>query len=138
MPPTPVAAPWNGSTAEGWLWLSTLNATASPFAEVDHAGVLARALKHTLAGRRQPAQQRRRVLVAAVLGPEQREHGELEAVRVALEQPADTFQLAVGEPEGAVQRLFRDCRQILECSAGTGSDVPPFSHTVRPIRFDSR
>src|SRR5919106_1209896 len=30
MPPTPVAAPWNGSTAEGWLWLSTLNATASP------------------------------------------------------------------------------------------------------------
>src|SRR5213593_4329692 len=30
MPPTPVAAPWNGSTADGWLWLSTLNATASP------------------------------------------------------------------------------------------------------------
>ena len=26
----PVAAPWNGSTADGWLWLSTLNATASP------------------------------------------------------------------------------------------------------------
>src|ERR671923_633407 len=30
IPPTPVAAPWNGSTADGWLWLSTLNATASP------------------------------------------------------------------------------------------------------------
>src|SRR6266540_3863121 len=30
MPPIPVAAPWNGSTAEGWLWLSTLKATASP------------------------------------------------------------------------------------------------------------
>ena len=30
MPPTPVAAPWNGSTAEGWLWDSTLNTTASP------------------------------------------------------------------------------------------------------------
>src|SRR5205823_10480260 len=30
IPPTPVAAPWNGSTALGWLWLSTLNATASP------------------------------------------------------------------------------------------------------------
>src|SRR5262245_34683107 len=30
IPPTPVAAPWNGSTAEGWLWLSTLKATASP------------------------------------------------------------------------------------------------------------
>ena len=30
MPPTPVAAPWYGSTADGWLWLSILNATASP------------------------------------------------------------------------------------------------------------
>ena len=55
--------------------------------------------------------QRRRMLVPAVLGPEEREDGELEAVRVALEQPADTLQLPVGEAEGAVQRLFRDCRQ---------------------------
>ena len=30
MPPTPVAAPWNGSTALGWLCDSTLNATARP------------------------------------------------------------------------------------------------------------
>src|SRR3954454_8397833 len=30
MPPTPVAAPWNGSTALGWLCDSTLNATAQP------------------------------------------------------------------------------------------------------------
>ena len=30
MPPTPVAAPWYGSTADGWLWDSILNATASP------------------------------------------------------------------------------------------------------------
>src|SRR3954452_20630053 len=30
IPPTPVAAPWNGSTALGWLWDSTLNATAYP------------------------------------------------------------------------------------------------------------
>src|SRR5688500_16257457 len=30
IPPTPVAAPWNGSTALGWLCDSTLNATASP------------------------------------------------------------------------------------------------------------
>jgi hypothetical protein len=46
-----------------------------------------------------------------VLRPEQREDGKLEAVRVALEQPADALQLPVGEAEGAVQRLFRDCRQ---------------------------
>jgi len=30
IPPTPVAAPWNGSTALGWLWDSTLKATAQP------------------------------------------------------------------------------------------------------------
>jgi hypothetical protein len=30
IPPTPVAAPWNGSTADGWLCDSTLNVTASP------------------------------------------------------------------------------------------------------------
>ena len=30
MPPTPVAAPWYGSTYDGWLWLSTLKVTAQP------------------------------------------------------------------------------------------------------------
>ena len=30
MPPTPVAAPWKGSTNDGWLWLSILNVTAQP------------------------------------------------------------------------------------------------------------
>ena len=30
MPPIPVAAPWNGSTADGWLCDSTLNVTAVP------------------------------------------------------------------------------------------------------------
>src|SRR5436853_6513082 len=30
IPPTPVAAPWNGSIALGWLWLSILNAIAQP------------------------------------------------------------------------------------------------------------
>ena len=30
MPPTPVAAPWKGSTALGWLWDSTLKAIAWP------------------------------------------------------------------------------------------------------------
>src|SRR3954465_16002900 len=30
IPPTPVAAPWYGSTADGWLCDSILNATAKP------------------------------------------------------------------------------------------------------------
>ena len=78
------------------------------------------------------------MLVAAVLRPEQGEDGELEAVRVALEQFADAFQLPVGETESAVQRLISDCRQIPECSPGTGSDRPPFSQCMRPVRFSSR
>ena len=40
MPPTPVAAPWNGSTAVGWLWLSILKIDRQAVAEVDGAGVL--------------------------------------------------------------------------------------------------
>jgi hypothetical protein len=45
------------------------------------------------------------VLVAAVLGPEQGEDSELEVVRTALEQLADTVELPVGETEGPVERL---------------------------------
>src|SRR3989442_2511412 len=30
IPPTPVAAPWNGSMADGWLWLSTLKTQRRP------------------------------------------------------------------------------------------------------------
>jgi hypothetical protein len=51
------------------------------------------------------------VLVRTVLRPEEREDGELEVVRLAAEQVADTFELPVGEAEGAVKRLFCDPRQ---------------------------
>jgi hypothetical protein len=51
------------------------------------------------------------VLVAAVLGPEKREDGELEVVGFPLEQLLDTVELAVGQAERAVERLFRDRAQ---------------------------
>ena len=79
-------------------------------AEVEHAGVLARALEHALALAREPPEQEGRVLVAAVLRPEQREHRELEVVRVAPHQLADTVELPVRETERPVER-FRDLRQ---------------------------
>src|ERR1043165_6869697 len=82
--------------------------------EVDHARVLARPLQHTRAGARQAAQERRGMLVAAVLRPEQREDRELEVVRLALEQFADTRELTVGETEGPVARLLDDPRQVIE------------------------
>ena len=102
MPPTPVAAPWKGSTADGWLWLSTLNATASPSPRSRTPAFSPGSLQHPLARGGEPAQQQRRVLVAAVLRPEQREDGELEVVRLAAEQVEDALQLAVGQPEGTV------------------------------------
>ena len=66
-----------------------------PVAEVDHAGVLAGPLQHALALRRQPPQQQRRVLVAAVLRPEHGEDGELEVVRRPAEQLLDAVELPV-------------------------------------------
>ena len=60
------------------------------------------------------------MLVAAVLRPEQREDGKLEVVRVTFEQFADLLELAVCEPECAVERLFGDPRQIVENSRSGG------------------
>ncbi len=71
-----------------------------PVPEVEHAGVLAWALQHALAGRREPLQERRRVLVAAVLRPEEREDRELEVVRIAPEQLLDSPRFPVRETEG--------------------------------------
>ena len=99
-------------------------------AEVDHARVLARPLENTLAARREPPQERRGVLVAAVLGPEQREHRELEIVRKPAEQVADTVELAVGKPEAAME-WFRDRAQGGSVSAVSEG---PISREVSPDR----
>jgi hypothetical protein len=56
------------------------------------------------------------MLVPAVLRPEQGEDRELEVVGVSAEQVADTVELPVGQPEGAMQGLFRDLRQGPESS----------------------
>ena len=82
-----------------------------PVAEIEHARVLARPLQHALAGARQTLQQQRRVLVAAMLGPEEREDGELEVVRLALGQLADTVELPVREAEQTMEGLFGDGSQ---------------------------
>ena len=89
-----------------------------PLAEVEHAGVLARALEHALAGRWETPQERRRVLVAAVLRPEQREDRQLEVVRVAPEKLPDSVRLPVRETESTVERLFGDLRQVIQCIRG--------------------
>jgi len=60
------------------------------------------------------------MLVAAVLGPEQREDRELEMIRLPAEQVADPVKLAVRQPKGAMKRLFRYRRQGIESSRLTG------------------
>ena len=75
--------------------------------EVEHAGVLTRSLEDARAARGEPLQKERRVLVAAVLGPEEREHRQLEVVRVPREQRADSLVLPVREAECAMERRFR-------------------------------
>ena len=79
-------------------------------AEGDDAGVLAGPLQHALALGGQAPEQRRRVLVGAVLRPEQGEDRELEVVRRAAEELLDLRELAVGEAERAVERRLTGCR----------------------------
>jgi hypothetical protein len=91
-----------------------------PVAEVDDARVLAGPLEDARRLGREAPQEERRVLVAAVLRPEEREDGKLEVVRLALEQLLDTVEFPVGQSEGAVERLFGDPRQRIESSPGAG------------------
>ena len=60
------------------------------------------------------------MLVATVFRPEQREDRELEVIRLAREQLTDSFELAVGETERLVERLFEDPRQGIDTNRGSG------------------
>ena len=71
-------------------------------ADGDRAGVLARAHEHAVALGRQAPQELARVLVGAVLGPEEAEHRQLDVVGLATELVDDQLVLGVGEAELAV------------------------------------
>src|SRR3954467_118948 len=94
IPPTPVAAPWYGSTALGGVCDSSLNATPSPSPTETTPGFSPRPPPPRRppgprGGARPPRGQqperRLRALVRAVLAPHHAEHGQLEVVRVAPE-----------------------------------------------------
>ena len=124
IPPTLIAAPWNGSTAGEWLWLSTLNETASPSPRSTRLRSR-QALEHARPLASAAAAGGGEVLVAAVLRPEQREHGKLEVVELATQQRDDAVELPVREAELAMERLFRDLAQ--EASLAGGRTAPPRS-----------
>jgi hypothetical protein len=80
--------------------------------KVDHTRVLTGALKDRVSPGREAAQEERRVFVAAVLRPEEREDRKLELVRIALEQVADSLKLPVRQAESTMERrLFGDRSQ---------------------------
>ena len=64
------------------------------------------------------------MLVAAVLGPEEREDRELEVVRLPLEQVDDARVLPVGQAEGSVEGVFGDPGQALSVP------VPPDAFAI--------
>jgi hypothetical protein len=72
------------------------------------------------------------VLVAAVLGPQKGEDGELEVVRVAPKQLSDTVRFPVGQTESAMKRLGGDLRQVIQCNRRLGG-ISPNPHALRFI-----
>jgi hypothetical protein len=108
-----------------------LERDGEPLTEVEDARVLPRPLEHARAVARQPSQEERRVLVAAVLRPEEREDLELEVVRLALEERDDAGELPVREAEPAVERVFRDGAQAASLAPGpvATARVPPRTGT---------
>ena len=73
--------------------------------DVDRAGVLPGSHHDPRALGGEPSQELLRVLVGAVLRPEQREHRELDLVRFAAHQLDDPLVLGVGQPQRPVRSL---------------------------------
>ena len=131
MPPTPVAAPWYGSTADGMVVRFDLERDGQTVADRDDSGVLARAGDHARTARRERPQQRPRALVGAVLAPHHAEHRQLEVVRhTAVQAVADRLELLVGQPEPTVERLDVGHRRP---RLGEGHRVPASSSGRPPV-----
>jgi hypothetical protein len=80
-------------------------------ADIHYACVLTGSLEDARAFGREAAEKQRRMLVAAVLRPQDGEDRELEIIGITTEKTANTVVFVVREAERAVERLFRDRRQ---------------------------
>jgi hypothetical protein len=69
-----------------------------------------------------------------MLRPEEREDGELEVIRLPLQQHEDSVVLPVGEAELAVKWLFRDEAQKVILAAASAAGT---SHRAAPLRLAS-
>jgi len=101
-----------------------LEGDSRPLAEVEDSRILAGALEDALAGRGKPLQEPGRMLVPAVLRPEEGEDRELEVVRIALEQLPDTLRFPVRQTKGSMKRLGGDLRQVIQSNQRRGGISP--------------
>jgi steroid delta-isomerase len=122
--------PLEGLDRRGMVVRLDLEGDRLAVTEIDHARVLTGALQNAFSLGRKPFQEESRMFVAAVLGPEQGEDGKLEVVGVAAEQLADAVELLVGQPQRAVERLFRSELRQGEESTGGRRQAPLVSRPV--------
>ena len=104
-------------------------------ADIHRTGVLARALQHLRAARRQRLQMDARALVAAVFGPHDREDAELGQVRLAAQKLDDAVVL-VGFETVTLENVGIDHRATPPPPGRIvwSHQVRPFSTRPRPIR----
>jgi hypothetical protein len=92
-----------------------LEANRPAVTEVEHARILTGALQDAFTRGGKSFEEESRVLVAAVLRPEEREHRQLEVVGLPPEQFDNARKFPVGQSERAVDGLFGDLRQVIQC-----------------------
>ena len=136
MPPTPVAAPWCGSTKDGWLCDSILKVTARPlptsttpaFSPMPISSTSLALCGHLLAELLEVHLAR---LVRAVLRPHHGVHRQLAAGRPAAEDLADLGVLVVLEPQGRVRLLSHRRASIAFCDGVDHAETRPFRTEVK-------
>ena len=106
IPPTPVAAPWNGSMKDGWLWDSILKTMTWPSPMSMIPAFSPGPWTTFLARGRELLEVDLGALVAAVLGPHGREDAELGQVGLAADEADDEVVFVRGDVV-----LGEDCRR---------------------------
>ena len=110
-------------------------------ADVDHAGILARAADHPRRRRRQLLQMDARALVGAMLRPHHREDAELGQVRLAPHGVEDALiflgrEAVLGDDLGVMRfdmrRLYSIEYRLSKAAHGSSDDHPLFSHPGGP------
>ena len=134
IPPTPVAAPWNGSTALGWLCDSTLNAHTRPPPTSTAPAFSPGPITTYLTLRRQRPQQLLRVLVRAVLAPQAASTSPAPLDWGGLIRPADQLVLGAESTQASARPRQSGAQRYQACTPSTVKriDSKIFSPSAEP------